>query len=184
MALHSRYAVTLSAAVATRSRADCSSMEDRRRKSLCFVNNHNRHHERGNKMPYQPKHNPSCPSGIPSINWPCFGIVFTLSAAVATRSRADCSSMEDRRRKSLCFVNNHNRHHERGNKMPYQPKHNPSCPSGIPSINWPCFGIASVLARVDLGTLLAEWRPFFHPGVCSTASHQLRFNIIVITHSV
>ena len=34
MALHSRYAVTVSAAVATRSRADCSSMEDRRRKSL------------------------------------------------------------------------------------------------------------------------------------------------------
>ena len=31
MALHSRYAVTVSAAVATRSRADCSSMEDRRR---------------------------------------------------------------------------------------------------------------------------------------------------------
>ena len=28
MALHSRYAVTVSAAVATRSRADCSSMED------------------------------------------------------------------------------------------------------------------------------------------------------------
>ena len=43
MALHSRYAVTVSAAVATRSRADCSSMEDRR----------------GNKRPYQPKHNPS-----------------------------------------------------------------------------------------------------------------------------
>ena len=34
MALHSRYAVTVSAAVATRSRADCSSMEDRRRKYL------------------------------------------------------------------------------------------------------------------------------------------------------
>ena len=29
MAPHSRYAVTVSAAVATRSRADCSSMEDR-----------------------------------------------------------------------------------------------------------------------------------------------------------
>ena len=37
MALHSRYAVTVSAAVATRSRADCSSMEDRRRKSLIHV---------------------------------------------------------------------------------------------------------------------------------------------------
>ena len=33
-ALHSRDAVTVSAAVATRSRADCGSMEDRRRKSL------------------------------------------------------------------------------------------------------------------------------------------------------
>ena len=33
-ALHSRDAVTVSAAVATRSRADCRSMEDRRRKSL------------------------------------------------------------------------------------------------------------------------------------------------------
>ena len=43
MALHSLYAVTVSAAVATRSRADCSSMEDRR----------------GNKRPYQPKHSPS-----------------------------------------------------------------------------------------------------------------------------
>ena len=43
MALHSRYAVTVSAAVATRSRTDCSSMEDRR----------------GNKRPYQPKHSPS-----------------------------------------------------------------------------------------------------------------------------
>ena len=31
MALHSRYAITVSAAVATRSRADCSSMEDRGR---------------------------------------------------------------------------------------------------------------------------------------------------------
>ena len=30
MALHNRYAVTVSAAVATRSRADCSSTEDRR----------------------------------------------------------------------------------------------------------------------------------------------------------
>ena len=40
MALHSRDAVTVSAAVATRSRADCSSMEDRR-------------------WPYQPKHSPS-----------------------------------------------------------------------------------------------------------------------------
>ena len=37
MALHSRYAVTFSAAVAMRSRADCSSMEDRRRKSLINV---------------------------------------------------------------------------------------------------------------------------------------------------
>ena len=43
MALHSRYLVTVSAAVATRSLADCSSMEDRR----------------GNKKPYQPKHSPS-----------------------------------------------------------------------------------------------------------------------------
>ncbi len=43
MALHSHYAVTVSAAVATRSRADCSSMEVRR----------------GNKRPYQPKHSPS-----------------------------------------------------------------------------------------------------------------------------
>ena len=43
MALHSRYPVTVSAAVATRSRADCSSMED----------------GRGNKRPYQPKHSPS-----------------------------------------------------------------------------------------------------------------------------
>ena len=43
MAPHSRYAVTVSAAVATRSRADCSSMED----------------HRGNKRPYQPKHSPS-----------------------------------------------------------------------------------------------------------------------------
>ena len=33
-ALHSRDAVTVSAAVATRYRADCGSMEDRRRKSL------------------------------------------------------------------------------------------------------------------------------------------------------
>ena len=33
-ALHIRDAVTVSAAVATRSRADCGSMEDRRRKSL------------------------------------------------------------------------------------------------------------------------------------------------------
>ncbi len=37
MALHSRYAVTVSAAVATRSCADCSSMEDRRRKSRMNV---------------------------------------------------------------------------------------------------------------------------------------------------
>ena len=37
MALHSRYAVTVSAAVATRSRADCISMEDRRRKYLINV---------------------------------------------------------------------------------------------------------------------------------------------------
>ena len=43
MALYSRYAVTVSAAFATRSRGDCSSMEDRR----------------GNKRPYQPKHSPS-----------------------------------------------------------------------------------------------------------------------------
>ena len=34
MALHNRDAVTVVAAVAMRSRADCSSMEDRRRKSL------------------------------------------------------------------------------------------------------------------------------------------------------
>ena len=69
MALHSRYAVTVSAAVATRSRADCSSMEDRRRKSLINVlyeaaRNHHRHHERGNERPYQPNHSPSssaCP---------------------------------------------------------------------------------------------------------------------------
>ena len=40
MALHSRDAVTVSAAVATRSRADCSSTED-------------------DRWPYQPKHNPS-----------------------------------------------------------------------------------------------------------------------------
>ena len=33
-ALHSRDAINVSAAVATRSRADCGSMEDRRRKSL------------------------------------------------------------------------------------------------------------------------------------------------------
>ena len=75
MALHSRYAVTVFAAVATRSRADCSSMEDRRRKSLISVNIdvgsleltggmisptvNDRHHERGNKRPYQPKHSPS-----------------------------------------------------------------------------------------------------------------------------
>ena len=37
MALHSRYPVTVSAAVATRSRADCSSMEDSRCKSLVNV---------------------------------------------------------------------------------------------------------------------------------------------------
>ena len=37
MALHSRYAVTVSAAVATPSRADCISTEDRRRKSLTMV---------------------------------------------------------------------------------------------------------------------------------------------------
>ena len=37
MALHRRYAVTVSAAVATRSRADCSVMEDRPRKSLFNV---------------------------------------------------------------------------------------------------------------------------------------------------
>ena len=43
MALHSRYAVTVSAVVATRSRSDCSSMEDRQ----------------GNKRPYQAKHSPS-----------------------------------------------------------------------------------------------------------------------------
>ena len=43
MALPSRYAVTVSAAVATRPRADCSSMEDRR----------------GNKRPFQPKHSRS-----------------------------------------------------------------------------------------------------------------------------
>ena len=43
MALHSRYAVTVSATVATRPRADCSSMEDRR----------------VNKRPYQPKHSSS-----------------------------------------------------------------------------------------------------------------------------
>ena len=48
MALHSRYAVTVSAAVATRSRADCSSMEDRR----------------GNKRPYQPKHSPIWVSSV------------------------------------------------------------------------------------------------------------------------
>ena len=40
MALHSRDAVTVSAAVAARSRADCSSIEDPR-------------------WPYQPKHSPS-----------------------------------------------------------------------------------------------------------------------------
>ena len=57
MALHSRYAVTVSSAVATRSRADCSSMEDRRRKFL--INVHHRHRERGHKRPYQPKHSPS-----------------------------------------------------------------------------------------------------------------------------
>ena len=43
MALHSHYAVTVFAAVATRPRADSSSMEGRR----------------GNKRPYQPKHSPS-----------------------------------------------------------------------------------------------------------------------------
>ena len=43
MALNSRYAVTVSAAVATHPRAYCSSMEDRR----------------GNKRPYQPKYSPS-----------------------------------------------------------------------------------------------------------------------------
>ena len=48
----------------------------------------------------------------------------TVSAAVAMRSRADCSSMEDRRRKSL--INVHHRHHERAYKRPYQPKHSPS----------------------------------------------------------
>ena len=37
-------------------------------------------------------------------------LTVTVSAAVATRSRADCSSMEDRR----------------GNKRPYQPEHSPS----------------------------------------------------------
>ena len=48
MALHSRYAVTVSAAVATRSRADRSSREDRR----------------GKKRPYQPKHSPSIPGSV------------------------------------------------------------------------------------------------------------------------
>ena len=47
MALHGRYAVTVSAAVAMSSRADCSSMEDRR----------------GNKRPYQPKHSLSTEIG-------------------------------------------------------------------------------------------------------------------------
>ena len=37
MALHCRYAVTVSGAIATQSRADCSSMEDRCRKSLINV---------------------------------------------------------------------------------------------------------------------------------------------------
>ena len=40
MALHSRYAVTVSPSVATRSRADCSSMEARRCKSLINVPQH------------------------------------------------------------------------------------------------------------------------------------------------
>ena len=43
MALHSRYAVPVSVAVATRPRADCSSMEDRR----------------GSKRPYKPQHSPT-----------------------------------------------------------------------------------------------------------------------------
>ena len=53
-ALHSRDAVTVSAAVATRSRADCGGMEDRRRKSLInfFANqmshfNHKQHSDFG-----------------------------------------------------------------------------------------------------------------------------------------
>ena len=37
MALHSRYAVTVSAAVATRSRADCSSMEGHTSLSTALV---------------------------------------------------------------------------------------------------------------------------------------------------
>ena len=37
MALHSRDAVTVCAAVATRSRADCTIMEDRRCKSIILV---------------------------------------------------------------------------------------------------------------------------------------------------
>ena len=53
MALHSRDAVTVSAAFATRSRADCSSMEDRRRKSIINVLYNTI------KWPYQPKHSPS-----------------------------------------------------------------------------------------------------------------------------
>ena len=52
-ALHSRDAVTVSAPVATRSRADCGSMEDRRRKSLIILSNqmsrfnHKRHSDFG-----------------------------------------------------------------------------------------------------------------------------------------
>ena len=51
--LHSRDAITVFAAVATRTRADCSSMEDCRCKSL--------YHQINNtiKWPYQPKHSPS-----------------------------------------------------------------------------------------------------------------------------
>ena len=54
LALHSRYAVTVSAAVATRSRAGCSSMEDRCPKSeqTTRLPEIIIHHERGNKRPY------------------------------------------------------------------------------------------------------------------------------------
>ena len=53
MALYSRDAVTVSAAVATQSRADCSSMEDRRCKSVINVLYNTI------KWPYQPKHSAS-----------------------------------------------------------------------------------------------------------------------------
>ena len=56
MALHIRDAVTVFAAVATRSRADCSSIEDRRCKSIIFSFVQ---YNCTIKWPYQLKHSPS-----------------------------------------------------------------------------------------------------------------------------